>query len=129
MKNNLEVLEAIELFSQAYREADTNTLSDMLTDQYIHSNNGGPILRKDTWLNWINSRRKSIEDGSLIISEYFNENVVIKTYDDTAVVHGLNISKGVFKGQSFSKKIAFTHTWIKENGKWKRASFHDSKVD
>ena len=128
-EDGLQVLLALEKFSQAYREADVETLADLLTGKYIHSNSGGPVIRKEGWLNWVASRKKSIDRQELIYSDYFNENLTIETYGDAAVVHGINISKGTENGNYFHKKIAFTHTWTRIDGQWKRASFHDSKIN
>ncbi|MEO1263760.1 MAG: nuclear transport factor 2 family protein [Bacteroidota bacterium] len=128
-EDGLEVLQALEKFSQAYREADTKTLADLLTEKYVHSNSGGAIIRKKSWLNWVASRKKLIDHKNLIYTDYFNEDVVVEIYGDAAVVHGINISEGTERGNPFYKKIAFTHTWIKENDQWKRASFHDSKIN
>ncbi len=128
-KSEMEVFRSLEQFSQAYRDADVETLAGMLTDQYIHSNSGGSVIRKDAWLNWISSRKKLIDSGDLNYAEYYNEDVVIETYGDAASVHGVNISIGTENEEPFEKKIAFTHTWVKENGAWKRASFHDTKID
>ena len=123
-----EVQVALDAFSRAYRDADAGRLSAMLTDRYVHSNSGGPVIRKPAWLDYVRSRRKLLDEGALVVSEYENENVVIETYGDAAVVHGLNVSKGTDKGKPFAKRIVFTHTWVRDGGTWKRASFHDSKV-
>ena len=127
-EDGLQVFQALEKFSNAYRDADVAILSEMLTDQYIHSNSGGPIIRKEGWLKWVATRKTAIEGGLLIYEDYQNEDVVVETYSDAAVVHGINIAKGTENGKPFDKRIAFTHTWIKEGSTWKRASFHDSKV-
>lgn len=127
-EREFEVIQALEKFSMAYQDAEVGILSNMLTEQYVHSNSGGPIIRKKDWLNWVGSRKELIDSGELIYDEYMNENVTVEIYGDAAVVHGVNISSGTEKGNPFHKKIAFTHTWIKENEIWKRASFHDSRL-
>lgn len=123
-----DVLAALETFSSAYAAADVETLSTLLTDQYVHSNSGGPVIRKENWLNWVGTRTTALADGTLVISTYENVDVVVEMYAGAAVVHGTNVSTGTENGEPFDKRIVFTHTWIYEDGAWKRASFHDSRL-
>ena len=83
-------MQALKKFTIAYRDADVETLSGMLTEQYIHSNSGKSVIRKKDWLKYIESRKKSIENGVLKINDFYNRDVVIETYGDAAVVHGIN---------------------------------------
>ncbi len=121
--------QAIAKFGRAYQEADVNTLSEMVTEQYVHSNDGGPIIRKDEWLDWVASRRQMMVDSTLTVYQYFYEDMVIETYGYAAVVHGEVVSRGFENGEPFEKRNVCTHTWVRENDRWQRASFHDSKVE
>lgn len=123
-----EVKQAIEKFNAAFLKADVDQLASMLTNQYIHSNSGSAIITKKTWLNYIKKRRKQLDSRQLRVNSYDTSELVIKTYANSAVANGLVVVKGIRNKKPFQSKIRFTHLWIKENGVWKRAAFHDSKL-
>lgn len=123
-----EVKQAIEKFNAAFLKADVDQLTSMLTNQYIHSNSGSAIITKTSWLNYIKKRRKQLDSRQLRVNSYDMSELVIKTYANSAVANGLVVVKGIRNKKPFQSKIRFTHLWIKENGVWKRAAFHDSKL-
>lgn len=125
----VQIRQALEAFSKAFVIADTAQLSKMLTENYLHSNNGAAPIGKSAWLQYIQSRKKALEKNTLHINDYQNEEVVIKIYNNTAIINGLNIAEGIENGKQFETKIRFTHTWVQEDGIWKRASFHDSVIE
>lgn len=125
----VELETALDEFSQAFLRADEAALSTMLTDRYMHSNSGSAIIRKKNWLDYIKSRKAELDSGKLKIDSYENQDVAIEIYGNTAVVNGLNIAKGVRDSVPFQTRISFTHFWVREEEGWKRAAFHDSKLD
>ncbi|MDX1938971.1 MAG: nuclear transport factor 2 family protein [Saprospiraceae bacterium] len=125
----VQVRQALEAFSKAFVIADTTQLSGMLTENYLHSNNGGVPIGKKIWLQYVQSRKAALLAGTLRIDTYQNEEIIIKIYNNTAIVNGLNIAKGIQDSKFFATKIRFTHTWVQEDGIWKRASFHDSVIE
>lgn len=122
------VRQAVEKFSQAFKNADAEALSAMLTDDYLHCNNGSEPIGKATWLEFVRSRKIALDAGSLKLREYRNEDVRVVCYGNSAVVSGVNIAEGLRDSQSFSTKIRFTHLWVLEDRVWKRAAFHDSPL-
>ena len=125
-----EINERIKTFSNAFVRADTLVLSSLLTDEYIHTNTDGSVLSKHDWLAWVQTQYNALQEGGLRIDNYVNDSVDIKIYgSNTAVVTGLNISQGERDGKAFSTHIRFTHVWIRVDGHWRRAAFHDTRID
>jgi ketosteroid isomerase-like protein len=123
-----EVLARVAEFSDAFVAADAERLGAMLTDDYLHSGPTGSILTKRAWLDWIVSRRAAIESGSFRFESYQNHDVRVRIYGNTAIVNGRNSATGRRDGEPFAWNIRFTHVWVRQDGRWRRAAFHDSRI-
>ena len=124
-----EVRAAVAKFGQAFLKADVEVLESLLTSEYIHVNgSSGNVSKRNEWLNWIESRRTELESGQLIISEYDTKDVVVKIYENVAIVTGTVYSSGNHNGEPFTSHVRFTNTWVLINGEWYRAAFHDSPL-
>jgi ketosteroid isomerase-like protein len=123
-----EVRQHVQSFSDAFVEADAETLETLLTDDYIHTNTGGGVLDKTEWLAWIRTRQADLAAGTIRIDRYIHDEVRIRTYGHMAVVTGLNTTEGVREGEPFRSRLRFTHVWVKQGNQWRRAAFHDTRV-
>lgn len=123
-----ELHQAIKNFNQAFMQADVATLDNLLTEQYLHTNSGNKAFNKASWLKWVGSRQDAVKSGQLKYDSYLTEDLSIIIYQNSAVVTGRNIAKGISAYKPFNVDIRFTHLWVKQQGKWKRASFHDAPV-
>ncbi|WP_444995717.1 nuclear transport factor 2 family protein [Aliikangiella sp. IMCC44359] len=120
--------QTIELFGQAFVNADVKTLDALLTEKYRHTNSGSKAFGKTQWLKWIAGRQQATTSGELKYTSYQTEDLQIVLYGGSAVVTGRNIAKGIDKNKAFMVDIRFTHLWVKENEQWKRAAFQDAKT-
>jgi ketosteroid isomerase-like protein len=124
-----EVLSAIEQFSAAFAEADVEKLNLLLAPDYRHTNSDGSVVSRERWLEWIKSRREKITSRELVLEKYQNEAVeVVLLSSAVAAATGRNLAVGVDSGRPFRNEIRFTHVWTKENNKWRRTVFHDSRI-
>lgn len=124
-----EVLNAVAQFSAAFLEADAEKLNLLLAPDYRHTNTDGSVVSRERWLEWIRSRREKIASGELTIEKYENEEVEVTLLSPAiAVATGRNIASGVDSGKPFRTESRFTHVWAKQNDKWQRSVFHDSRI-
>ncbi len=121
-----ELRTSVQEFGNAFVKGDVAKLDAMLTERYVHSNSGSKVLGKKEWLNWVKKRSEKIKSGQIKYDTYTTEELLIEIYGNTAVVKGRNRGSGLKDGKPFTLDIRFTHLWVKEAGKWKRAAFHDS---
>jgi ketosteroid isomerase-like protein len=121
-----ELRKSVLEFGNAFVKGDVAKLAAMLTERYVHSNAGGKVLGKKEWLNWVKKRSEKIRSGKIKYNSYTTEELLIEIYGSAAVVKGRNRASGLKDGKPFTLDIRFTHLWVKEAGKWKRAAFHDS---
>ena len=131
-KNNnykKDVQAAVENFGRAFLEADVEALRNILTMDYVHVNGrSGTVMNRDEWLSWVKTRRSELENKELQIRDYRVEDIIIKTYENLAIVTGVVYSRGERNGEAFASQVRFTNTWILVDGRWYRAAFHDSPL-
>jgi ketosteroid isomerase-like protein len=123
-----EVREAVERFGRAFADADASALDPMLTKDYVHTNWDGAVLGKSGWLDYVRSRRAQLDSGTLRIDAHTTDDLKVRLYGDVAVVTGRNTTRGKRGGDAFETRIRFTHVWVKQDGSWRRAAFHDSTI-
>ena len=127
--NETSLLEAIDTFNQAFAKADTTTLSKMLTKNYMHTNSASGPWKKPGWLSYVAGQRQKLDQGILTITEYSMSEMEYHLYDNTAVLSAVVKNIGKEDTLSFSKSFKVTHLWVYEDGTWKRAAFHDGKIE
>ncbi|MCE7992258.1 MAG: nuclear transport factor 2 family protein [Roseivirga sp.] len=128
-QKELGQLEAsIDLFNTAFEQGDLSTLDSLTTDNYIHTNGSDRAFSKERWFNYLESRRKNLVSGQLKIDKYQLLEKEIQLYEKSAIVTGLIITSGFSKGAEFSNQIRVSNLWIKEKETWKRAAFHDTRI-
>ena len=124
-----EVRAAVSVFARAFQEAEVSVLRTLLTENYLHVNGGsGSVLNRDQWLTWLTSRRVEIDRGDFAYETYQIEDLQVQVYGEVAVVVGVTRAHGRRNGVSFTKAGYFTNVWVKQNGVWRRAGFHDSPI-
>lgn len=121
--------QTIEEFNLAFEKVDIEKLNQLTTDQYMHINGNNPAISKDAWMAYLVKRKGQLERGELVIYQYqFNEKKLV-VYDRSAFVTGIIEVDGSLRNEKFSRKIRVSHFWIKENNQWKRAGFHDVRIE
>ena len=122
------LLMKLDEFDRAFVDADTVKLDRLIASDYVHTNgNNDPIDRK-TWLDYMASRKKALENGSLEILDYRASKRNITHLGNTAVVNTRVDSEQILNGRRSKSAFQVTQVWKDENGIWKRAAFHDGKI-
>ncbi|WP_157637984.1 nuclear transport factor 2 family protein [Flexithrix dorotheae] len=129
LDKEIEILtQKINEFNQAFNTADLEKLEQMVTENYLHTNGNSKPIRKETWLNYLKKRKRSLESGELKIENYQMTETEIEMYDDMAIVSTrisfISNNSGTEKEQEFR----VTNIWVKEGNDWKRAGFHDYRI-
>ena len=80
-------------------------------------------------MNYLQKRKGQLKSGQLQIEKYQLSERRLDIHNKSAVLSGVIETKGVLNGTGFVRKIRVTNFWIKEDGQWKRAGFHDSRIE
>jgi pimeloyl-ACP methyl ester carboxylesterase len=113
----------------AFAKADTQYLATRITEDYLHINGSSPPVGRTAWLQYVAERAKNIENGLLTINRSDIEDMHIRMYNGYAIAHGKNIIGGEENGSPFLRVLRKTELWVQEHGDWKRAAFHDTRIE
>lgn len=119
----------VKAFGEAFRSGDVRTIEGLLAARYSHCNSDGSRPSKEEWLAWFESRARALREGRFIYTEYRNEDVEVHVHGNAAVVSGVNVSAGRNDGRPFRIRLRFTNVWVLEGTRWRRAAFHDSRIE
>ena len=115
-----ELLQKIQVFTEAWGKSDTVTLSKLLANEYRHSDTWGKILHRQDWLTFAAVPRKisdlAINDVEILL---YNENI--------AVISGKMSYQ--FGEEKVTQEIRFTQIWSNNDGQWKRTTFQATLID
>ncbi len=120
---------AIETFNNAFQKGDINTLEEMITTNYIHTNSSSKAIRKESWFQYLKKRAKEIKLGQLEVLYYKMDQIETVFHNKTAIVTArVYVSS---KRDSTIKENSYrvTNIWVYKSGNWKRAAFHDGKIN
>lgn len=94
-------------------------------------------LQADNWLNVnpdgsVTTKAELLEllkAGTFKITSIDNEDVLVRTYGDSAVVTGLSTTKRAGQnGETISRQVRFTRVHTKTHGRWRVVSAHNTLV-
>ena len=128
INNKKVLLEAVSKFNNAFRTCNIEVLDSMLTSNYQHTNGNSKSFGKSDWLNYLKKRKQDLEEGNLTISHYAMSETEIEMFDNSAIVTARIIVDSQKNGELHENEYRVTNFWVIENGRWKRAGFHDGRI-
>lgn len=114
-----ELLQNIQSFTEAWGNSDTTVLSRLLAKEYRHTDIWGKILHREDWLTYAAMPRK--------ISNIVTTDTEILLYNNLAAVTGKMAYE--YGTEKLIQEIRFTQLWSRNNGQWKRTTFHATLID
>lgn len=127
--DSVQLQKELATFNSAFETADVDKLHSMITENYVHTNGEWKAFGKSEWLGYMEKRKQRIESGELVIDSYQMTDLKITMNNASAFVTGKVISEGSDAGVPFKTEIRVSNYWLLENGQWKRAGFHDTRIE
>jgi len=69
-----------------------------------------------------------LKSGTVKFESIKLDELKVRVYGDTAVVHGLETRKSSYKGKDTSGQYRFTDVFVNRNGRWQAIATHVSRV-
>ena len=69
-----------------------------------------------------------IASGRLRVDRYESSAVTIRWHGDSAAVSSQVVSDGSCDGKPFATRLRVSQVWVRSDGLWRRAAFHDSPL-
>ncbi len=121
--------QALDQFNEAFAEGDPEVLGMFITEDYVHTNGTSKAIGRAAWLGYLARRYDDLQAGRLEILSYEMDEVEIVDLGETAIVTGrVRVSSRTEAGVQ-NNTYRVTHLWVKDAGRWKRAGFHDGKIN
>jgi len=99
-------------FLRAFRERDTETLNQMMADDFTFSDPGGPVISKQQWLS-------DIENGELIFDSIEASQPEFKYLGDQVLVLGQATLQARYTKGDYTGTFRYMGVYTRQNGKWK----------
>jgi ketosteroid isomerase-like protein len=120
------VLEAERTLCHAYQSNDVAYMRDHVMPDYTLTDSKGVITTQQDDLN-------DAKTGKAKYTQFENRDMKVRLYGpssspDTAVVTGRTLVKGAYDNQHIDIEVQFTDTMVRQNGVWKLAAGHVSRI-
>jgi ketosteroid isomerase-like protein len=70
----------------------------------------------------------NLKSGTVKFESFKLDELNVRVYGNTAVVHGLQTRKSSYKGKDTSGRYRSTDVFVKRNGRWQAVAAHVSRV-
>ncbi len=124
-----ELKSTLSSFNEAFSSGDLEYLDKHTTNNYTHTNSSSKAFGKASWFKYLRGRKSNIENGTLIMEKYEMSETDIQLYTNSAIITGKVLTKGINNQEPFERSLRVTHYWVFEEGLWKRAGFHDTRIE
>jgi len=113
------ILDLEKKWTDAYKQADLNTMNSLLNEDVIVTVEDGKVYSKSGYLT--HSVDKTVK---VLLAEITD--VRVRVDEDTAVVTGAYHEKGTKNGKAYEFNDRFTDVWKDHGGKWQLIASHFS---
>lgn len=106
---------------EAVLAADTVALSRMLADEFTEVSRLGTVRTRADNL-------RDIATGELKLTDVKHDDLTVRIYGDVAILMGIAINAGTFRGQPFSGKVRYTRVFIRRAGRWQAVMMQQTPI-
>ena len=104
------------------KNPDARFISFLLTLQKTYAYRAFSTLDLQRELEAVMNKDEYIQDVTKTVYQadhLYDEGLTVTVYGNAAVVTGIYRETGTTKGKSYTHRVRFTDTWIKQNGVWR----------
>ena len=123
-----ELRGALDAFNTAFANGDLVVLDSLTTENYLHTNGSSKAIAKTDWFNYLRKRNQQLTSDNLEILDYSLDEQKIEFHGTTAIVTG-KVRVGIKDSLGIKQtQYRITNVLVFDEGQWKRAGFHDGKI-
>ena len=108
-------------WATALVKADVAAIDRIEAADYVYTDPSGQMMSKAQGLAELKSGQDKFQSFTI-------DDMKVRVYGDTAIVHGMSTSKETYKGKDISGQYRWTDVFIKQGGRWQALTTHSSKV-
>jgi len=123
-----KLIERVEDFNTAFKDGEIEELEAMITNNYLHTNSSSKSIRKNEWFSYLKKRKKELTSGNLTVNNYEMSETEVEIYNDMAIVTAKISFSTIKSDEQKENEFRITTIWVNDEGIWKRAGFHDTRI-
>lgn len=100
---------------------DRNVIAANMAESFLMIDFDGRKVDKQGFINALTS-------ADLVIEPYALEDVTIRVFGNTALIHASNKMRGTFKGQPFTRYYRYIDIYVKEGDVWRVVAVQTTPV-
>ena len=108
-------------WTDAVVRGDVVTCLKIEAPDYLESDTDGTLSNRD-------ENNAALASGAYKATSIRIDELKVRVFGDTAIVHGLETEKSMTNGKDSSGQFRFTDVFVKCDGVWMAVAEHDSKV-
>lgn len=116
-----QVRAAERAWAKAVTTSDAAALQKLLGDQLIYSHSTGVVDSKTDYISKIESGRQKYEGVD-------HQEMTVRLYGTTAVVHSRVRMWGINPSGKFDDRLMMLHVWLKLGGQWRLVAHQTTKL-
>ncbi len=125
--SEVEVLQAVDRFYEAFLAGDIATVEHLTADDYIQTDVYGKVQDKAAWLaEYYKPIVAGMKTGEFKWELFERKIEQIRLYGNVAVLIGR--TRLATKTSPKPRELRFTQVWVKRGGEWQRAVFHNAAL-
>ena len=110
-----------EDWAKALVKRDQATIDRITAPDWILTDSTGTLQTKA-------QADADLKSGDLAFESFKINELKVRLYGDTAIVHGLETEKSKYKGDNLSGQYRFTDVFMRRDGRWQSVATHFSRV-
>jgi ketosteroid isomerase-like protein len=119
--DEIQVRQLERAWNQAEAHHDVGAVTAIVADTLTYIDFDGSIMNKAEYL-------RDVTKTAYQADHLYDEGLKVVIYGNAAVVLGIYRETGTSKGKSYTHRVRFTDTWIKQNGVWRCAASQNTLI-
>jgi len=110
--DEIQIRQLERAWNEAEARHDPAAVTNIVGDTLSYIDFDGSIMNKAEYI-------QDVTKTSYQADHLYDEGLTVTVYGNAAVVVGIYRETGTSKGKSYTHRVRFTDTWIKQNGVWR----------
>ncbi len=113
------LIEREHQWSDAFKEIDEAVLKEILSDDFIFTDDAGQVTDKHQYIE---------ASKNIRVKSYTLKDVTVRVYGETGIVAGRWTGVLTVEGKDVEANFRFTDTFVKRDGQWYGVASQDTKL-
>jgi len=109
--DEIQIRQLERAWNQAEARHDAKAVLAIIGDTLVYIDFDGTVMNKEEYV-------RDVTKTAYQADHLYDEGLNVYLYGNAAVVNGVYRETGVNKGKSYTHRVRFTDTWIRQNSVW-----------